>query len=56
MSDKLKNQKVIAESLITHYLLLITQLTGRLIAKKEVKIECNRIRRSHQLQETVYAV
>jgi len=37
MSDKPKNQNFIAKSLITHHLLLITQLTGRLIAKKEVK-------------------
>jgi len=37
MSDKPKNQNVIAKSLITHHLLLITQLTDRLIAKKEVK-------------------
>jgi len=37
MSDKPKNQNFIAKSLITHHLLLITQLTDRLIAKKEVK-------------------
>ena len=37
MSDKPKSRNVIAKSLITHHLLLITQLTDRLIAKKEVK-------------------